>query len=164
MRTCWNFCPLSNVLDSREAIRWSNGFRTLSASYRELRGAIGAVVVVCDPRRNKLLTEGSKGDKPDARRLAELLRVGMVRSVWHGHEKTRRLKEMVRAYETFTRDTNRTMLRIKAIYRSRGIATEGSGVYQVTQRQQWLGKIGEVGMRQRAAWLYEQLDQVRKLR
>jgi hypothetical protein len=73
----------------------------------------------CDPRRNKLLTEGSKGDKPDARRLAGLLRVGMVRSVWHGHEKTRTLKEMVRAYETFTRDTNRTMLRIKAIYRSR---------------------------------------------
>jgi hypothetical protein len=35
-------------------------------------------VVVCDPRRNKLLTEGSKGDKPDARRLAELLRAGMV--------------------------------------------------------------------------------------
>ena len=48
-------------------------------------------VVVCDPRRNKLLAEGSKGDKPDARRLAELLRAGMVRLVWHGHEKTRTL-------------------------------------------------------------------------
>ena len=131
--------------------------------YEVIRDLVSEVVV-CDPRRNKLLTEGSKGDKPDARRLAELLRAGMVRSVWHGHEKTRTLKELVRAYETFTRDTNRTMLRIKAIYRSRGIATEGSGVYQATQREQWLGKIGEVGMRQRAAWLYEQLDQVRKLR
>ena len=86
--------------------------------YEVIRDLVSEVVV-CDPRRNKLLTEGSKGDKPDARRLAELLRVGMVRSVWHGHEKTRTLKEMVRAYETFTRDTNRTMLRIKAIYRSR---------------------------------------------
>ena len=82
--------------------------------YEVIRDLVSEVVV-CDPRRNKLLTEGSKGDKPDARRLAELLRVGMVRSVWHGHEKTRTLKEMVRAYETFTRDTNRTMLRIKAI-------------------------------------------------
>jgi hypothetical protein len=35
-----------------------------------------AEVVVCDPRRNKLLSEGSKADKVDARRLAELLRVG----------------------------------------------------------------------------------------
>ena len=69
-------------------------------------------VVVCDPKRNKLLSEGSKGDKPDARRLADLLRVGMVRSVWHGHARTRGLKQMVRAYETFTIDTKRTMLRI----------------------------------------------------
>ena len=121
-------------------------------------------VVVCDPKRNKLLSEESKGDKPDARRLAELLRVGMVRSVWHGHARTGGLKQMVRAYETFTIDTKRTMLRIKAIYRSRGIPTGGSGVYQVTQREQWLGQIPEAGIRQRAAWLYEQLDQVRKLR
>ena len=121
-------------------------------------------VVVCDPKRNKLLTEGSKGDKPDARRLADLLRVGMVRSVWHGHDRTRGLKQMVRAYETFTIDTKRTMLRIKAIYRGRGIAAGGSGVYQATQREQWLGQIPEAGMRQRAAWLYEQLDQVRQLR
>ena len=109
-------------------------------------------VVVCDPKRNKLLSEGSKADKPDARRLAELLRVGMVRSVWHGQALTRGLKQMVRAYETFTIDTKRTMLPIKAIYRSRGIPTGGSGVYQVTQREQWLGQIPEAGMRQRAAW------------
>src|SRR6476620_7625867 len=49
--------------------------------YELLQGLV-AEVVVCDPRRNKLLTEGSKGDKADARKLAELLRTGMVRSVW----------------------------------------------------------------------------------
>src|SRR5207244_9822307 len=37
-------------------------------------------VVVCDPRRNKLLAEGSKTDKVDARKLADLLRTGMLRS------------------------------------------------------------------------------------
>jgi hypothetical protein len=72
-------------------------------------------VVVCDPRRNKLLSEGSKGDK--ARKLAELLRTGMLRSVYHGHEATRKLKELVRAYETLSVDPQRTMARIKAIYR-----------------------------------------------
>src|SRR5262249_34605591 len=56
-----------------------------------------AEVIVCDPRRNKLLAEGSKGDKADARKLAELLRTGMLRSVWHGRQTTRSLKEMVRA-------------------------------------------------------------------
>ena len=61
-------------------------------------------VVVCDPRRNKLLVEGSKGDKVDARKLADLLRTGMLRSVYHGHETTKKLKEQVRAYETFSMD------------------------------------------------------------
>jgi hypothetical protein len=76
-----------------------------------------AELVVCDPRRNKLLGEGSKADKPDARKLAELLRAGMLRSVYHGHESTRTLKELVRAYETLSLDTVRTMVRIKALYR-----------------------------------------------
>jgi hypothetical protein len=38
--------------------------------YELLEGFV-AEVVVCDPRRNKLLSEGSKGDKADARKLAE---------------------------------------------------------------------------------------------
>ena len=41
-------------------------------------------VVVCDPRRNALLKEGSKSDKVDARKLAELLRTGMLRPVYQG--------------------------------------------------------------------------------
>jgi len=77
-------------------------------------------VIVCDPRRNKLLGEGSKADKVDARKLADLLRTGLLRSVYHGHEATRKLKELVRAYETLSIDTQRTMSRIKAIFRGAG--------------------------------------------
>jgi len=123
-----------------------------------------AEVVVCDPRRNKLLGEGSKADKPDARKLAELLRAGMLRSVYHGHEATRKLKELVRAYETLSVDTERTMVRIKAIYRGRGIRTPGRGVYQLKQREQWLEQLSEPGVRQRVSFLYEELEQLRPLR
>jgi len=123
-----------------------------------------AEVVVCDPRRNKLLSEGSKADKVDARKLAELLRTGMLRSVYHGHEATRKLKELVRAYESLSIDTQRTMARIKAIYRGRGIPTPGRGVYQAKQRERWLTLLAEPGLRQRAAWLFEQLDPLRPLR
>jgi transposase len=121
-------------------------------------------VIVCDPRRNKLLQEGSKADKVDARKLAELLRAGLLRSVYHGHEGTRQLKELVRGYETLSMDTQRTMARIKAIYRGRGIAAPGRGVYQGKQRERWLGLLTESGIRQRAMWLYEQLDQMQLLR
>jgi Transposase len=54
-------------------------------------------VVVCDPRRNKLLSEGSKADKVDARKLADLLRTGLLRPVYHGHQTTGKLKELVGA-------------------------------------------------------------------
>jgi len=121
-------------------------------------------VVVCDPRRNKLLSEGSKADKSDARKLAELLRTGMLRSVYHGHDGTRKLKQLVRGYETLTSDMQRTMARLKAMYRGRGIPTPGRSVYQSKQREQWLQLLSEPGMRERASWLYEQLDYLRPLR
>src|SRR5437667_2345871 len=44
-------------------------------------------ILVCNPRRNALLKEGSKSDKVDARKLAELLRTGMLRPVYHGENK-----------------------------------------------------------------------------
>jgi transposase len=130
----------------------------------EVVRAYVAEVIVCDPRRNRLLSEGSKADKPDARKLAELLRAGLLRSVYHGHEVTRKLKELVKAYETLSADTARTMVRIKAIYRGRGIRTPGRGVYQIPQRERWLDQLTEPGVRQRVGWLYEQLDQLRPLR
>src|SRR6202171_4662665 len=37
-----------------------------------------------DRRRNALLKEGNKSDKVDAHKLADLLRTGMLRPVYHG--------------------------------------------------------------------------------
>jgi transposase len=123
-----------------------------------------AKVIVCDPRHNKVLSEGSKADKSDARKLAELLRTGMLRTVYHGHEATRKLKQLVRGYETLSSDMQRTMVRIKAIYRGRGIRTPGRSVYRPQQREQWLNLLTDPGVRERISWLYEQLDQLRPLR
>jgi Transposase len=41
-------------------------------------------LIVCDPRKNALRKEGNKSDKIDARKLADLLRGGYLRSVYHG--------------------------------------------------------------------------------
>ena len=38
-------------------------------------------IVACNPRRNALLKEGSKSDRVDARKLAELLYTKMLRPV-----------------------------------------------------------------------------------
>jgi hypothetical protein len=65
--------------------------------------------VVCDPRRNALLKEGSANDRIDARKLAELLRVNSLRSVYHGENGLRTLKELARAYLTINKDLTRVM-------------------------------------------------------
>ena len=54
-------------------------------------------LVVCNPRRKALLKEGCKSDKIDARKLAELLRGGLVRPVYHGENGLRMLREIGRA-------------------------------------------------------------------
>jgi len=57
-------------------------------------------VVVCNPRKNALLKEGSKGDKIDARKLSELLRLNHLEPVYHGENGIRTLKELARSYLT----------------------------------------------------------------
>ena len=55
--------------------------------------------LVCDPRKNKLLLEGNKSDKADARKLGQLLRTGLFSPVYHGEHGVRDLRELVRSYE-----------------------------------------------------------------
>ena len=74
--------------------------------------------MVCNPRRNALLKEGSKSDKVDARKLADLLRSGMLRPVYHGENGLRTLRELGRSYQTIGKDLTRVMNRLKAVYRS----------------------------------------------
>jgi transposase len=121
-------------------------------------------VLVCNPRKNALLKEGSKGDKIDARKLAELLRLNNLKPVYHGEHGIRTLKELARSYLTITKDLTRVMNRLKALYRSWAIPCAGNGVYAPRQRSEWLGKISEAGVRRRAEHYYQQLDVLRLLR
>ena len=72
-----------------------------------------AYLVVSDPRKNALLKDGSKSDRIDARKLAELLRGNQLHSVYHGEQGVRTLKELGRSYQTLTKDLTRVMSRIK---------------------------------------------------
>src|ERR1700720_470096 len=121
-------------------------------------------LVVCDPRKNASMREGNQSDEIDARRLAELLRLNHLSPVYHGEHGLRSLKELVRSYLTITKDLGRVMSRVKAIYRSWGIACTGKEVYAPRHRAEWLGKIGEPGVRRRAEFYYQQLDALRALR
>jgi hypothetical protein len=100
-----------------------------------------AEIVVCNPRRNALLKEGSKSDKIDARKLAELLRAGLLRAVYHGENGLQTLRELARSYLTISKDLKRVKNRLKALYRSWGICCAGQQVYAARHREQWLSRI-----------------------
>jgi transposase len=121
-------------------------------------------VVVCDPRKNALLKHGSKSDRIDARKLAELLRGDQLSPVYHGDHGVRTLKELGRSYLTITQDLTRVMSRIKALYRSWAIPCSGTTVYAARHRSEWLAKIPEPGVRLRAERFYQQLDLLQPLR
>jgi len=121
-------------------------------------------VVVCNPRKNALLNDGNKGDKTDARKLAELLRGNFLKPVYHGETGIGTLKELTRSYLAISKDLIRVMNRLKALYRSRGIACGGTLVYAPRQRSEWLGTITEAGGRRRAEHFYQELDALQALR
>jgi Transposase len=121
-------------------------------------------VVVCNPRRNALLKTGNKSDRIDARKLAELLRAGLLSAVYHGETGIRTLKELSGSYLTISKDLTRVMNRLKALYRTWAIPCSGTAVYAPRHRSEWLNKITEAGVRRRAQLFYQQLDTLQALR
>jgi transposase len=131
--------------------------------YDLLEGRV-AELIVCDARRNAALRQGSKTDAGDARQLAEWLRGGLLRPVYHGARSMRPLQELAHSYEALSADTTRAMNRIKAQYHSRGVDCAGRGVYARKQRASWLERLPEGAPRLRAQLLHQQLDYTRTLR
>ena len=121
-------------------------------------------VEVCNPRKNALLKDGSKSDRIDANKLSEQLYMNNIKSVYHGEHGLRTLKELARSYLTISKDLTRVMNRLKSLYRSWAIPCAGKEVYAPRHRAEWLGKIGEPGVRRRAEFYYQQLDALCLLR
>lgn len=130
----------------------------------DLLGPHVADLIVCDPRRNRLLEEGSKSDQIDARKLSELVYLGRLKAVYHGEHGAKDLKDIVKAHGEVVRDTIRVKNRVKSLFRSRGVSVVGRGVYRPKERQGWLGQLNRKGIRRRAELLYEQLDVLEGLR
>ena len=123
-----------------------------------------AKLVVCNPRQNALLKAGNKSDAIDARKLAELLRAGLLSPVYQGQRSTAAVKQLGRSYAALTEDTTRIMGRIKALYRSHAIACAGEKPYSTRHREDYLAQLLEPGLQRRARRLYQELDLLQQLR
>jgi hypothetical protein len=88
------------------------------------------------------LKSGNNGDQIDARKLAELLRAGLLSPVYHGEKSPAALQQLGRSYSALTEDTTRVMARLKAVYRSRAIPCSGKKSYGVHHRPDSISSIG----------------------
>lgn len=118
-------------------------------------------VVVCNVRGRDATRNAN--DRIDADEMSKRLHDGSLKPLFHGAPEILTLKELVRCYHNLVEDATRVMLRIKAIYRARAIATPGVSVYRKSQRQKWLKKLSG-GARERASSLLQQLDVLLELR
>ena len=75
-------------------------------------------IVICDPYRNRLLSDGPKTDKIDAGKLCLLLKNGLLKEVYHTTDSLYDLRMLVSAYDDQVRAGVRLLNQKSAIYRA----------------------------------------------
>ncbi len=75
-------------------------------------------ILICDPYRNRLLSDGPKTDKIDAGKLCKLLKNGMMKEVYHSTNELYELRKLVSYYDDEVRAGVRLLNQKSALYRA----------------------------------------------
>lgn len=75
-------------------------------------------IFICDPYRNRLLSDGPKNDKIDAGKLCKLLKNGMMKEVYHSTNELYELRKLVSYYDDEVRAGVRLLNQKSALYRA----------------------------------------------
>lgn len=86
-------------------------------------------LVVCQPQEK----QGPKTDKIDAGELADLLRVGRLKQVFHADNELMHLRVLVSGYADVMQELVRAKNRYKALYRQIAVPTDVTGFYESTE-------------------------------
>jgi hypothetical protein len=133
-----SIAALSNVLDSLKGEKLMAIEESPMAGwlYRNL-GKKADTLIVCDPRRNKLIdSDGDKDDKIDAAKLAYLLRGNFLRPVHHSDDESRaELKHWAGLYHDRVRDAVRNFNKIRSRCRMYGVSIARLVVRQAKARE-----------------------------
>lgn len=89
--------------------------------YVELRDKVDELII-CDPYRNHLLSEGAKTDRLDAVKLVTLLKAGLLKAVYHSTDSFMELRKLVSGYEDVVKAGVRLKNQRSAMFRSSGKA------------------------------------------
>lgn len=117
----------ANVKNLKDYLRLKRGKTILTVEettsaqwlYLELRDCVDEIII-CDPYRNRLLSEGAKNDKIDATKLARLLRADLLKPVFHSCDELLALRKLVSAYDDVVQRGVRLKNQKSAVMRSLG--------------------------------------------
>ena len=105
--------------------------------YVELKDHVDRVIL-CDPYRNRLLSEGPKTDKIDASKLVRLLRADLLKEVFHSNDKFLDLRRLVSAYDDLVKAGVRAKNQRYGLLRSCGLTgQEKTGHKLPKDSDQW---------------------------
>ncbi len=127
---------------------------------RVIKPVVGDVVV-SHPKTNRwIAVDPRKNDRLDARKLADLLRLGNVHAVYMtDDEDLLGFKQVVQMYDRLVRQVTRLKIQVKCRLRSQGLIATGEEVYSKLGRVEWLGQVTSTQVREAIRILYQMLDQ-----
>lgn len=91
--------------------------------YTELKDHVEELVI-CDPVRNHLLSEGAKTDKIDAAKLVQLLRANLLKEVYHAADEFLEIRRLVSGYDDVVRAGVRLKNQRYSLLRGSGLSGE----------------------------------------
>jgi len=115
-------------------------------------------VVVADPLHNHWIAGDEKSnDITASRKLAQLLRAGLIHPVHHSSQQRQLFKELVLSYHDTSGEVVRFKNKLKAKFRQHGVHCAGSSVYG-SGRDEWWGRLPAGGARLQVKMLWESID------
>src|SRR5213076_3116267 len=143
--------PVHLTMEAGALTRWASGI---------VRPLVDRLII-CEPRHNRLINSNpTKSDEADGEGMCLLLRLGKLKEVWMGTDRTREIYRAL-VYELLNwRDAQRQLKAlIKARYRQWGVLKlHGLKVFSKTWRQQYLPQLPGEEERRMILRLYAQHD------
>jgi transposase len=162
--------------DLIEAVRCVPGPKKLAIEEGSITGWLNLLLrpyvdelIVADPKQNRWISKNEqKDDLGDAVRLAQLLRLGVIKPVYHSQDQRWvEFRSLMQHHQDLTKHLVRTKNQLKAHLRSVGIDCSGTAIYQSAEDEEelaeWLGKIQDYPqlqfeVRQMVRLLAQQMD------
>jgi len=143
--------PLHLTLEAGALTRWASGI---------VRPLVERLII-CEPRHNRLINSNpTKSDEADVEGMCLLLRLGKLKEVWMGQDRTREIYRAL-VYELLNwRDARRELKGlIKARYRQWGVLRlHGIKMFSIKGRKDYLDQLPAEEERRMMRRLYSQLD------